>query len=282
MSILYAAVAASSPYKPRFSRSKFLYIFQCSDRQYGHHPPKQARPPSRKTERCLWTWGYWPGFGWWASTLTSSKIHILIKFQKCLVGFCALSVSNISPVSTQLSPVVLQGYMYLTNSYMCFFAHMPSREVSSFFNNSFSSLTASQKDQILKSGSLNKRAQRTKRWIKHWFILKNDALSWYQSSSVRSSSLPTDTTWFWIQRIRIFHMVSLTFAMQSLVSPQAIRISVYELARRRWYYLQIPFLVEKNGLKLSEKLYSKPKTWVILLKYLIFCFMHTFSFLTSF
>ena len=36
----------------------------------------------------------------------------------------------------------------------------------------------------MKSGLLTKKAQRTKRWIKHWFILKNDALSWYQSSSV--------------------------------------------------------------------------------------------------
>ncbi|TFK30745.1 hypothetical protein FA15DRAFT_662784 [Coprinopsis marcescibilis] len=65
-----------------------------------------------------------------------------------------------------LRSVLLQGYMYLTNNYLCFFAHMPTRE-----------------DQILKSGSLSKKAQRTKRWIKHWFILKNDALSWYQSSS---------------------------------------------------------------------------------------------------
>ncbi|KAJ3786365.1 glycosyltransferase family 1 protein [Lentinula aff. detonsa] len=65
-----------------------------------------------------------------------------------------------------LRSVLLQGYMYLTNSFLCFFAHMPSRE-----------------DQVLKSGSLNKKAQRTKRWIRHWFVLKNDALSWYQSSS---------------------------------------------------------------------------------------------------
>ncbi|KAF8746324.1 hypothetical protein AX14_000107 [Amanita brunnescens Koide BX004] len=65
-----------------------------------------------------------------------------------------------------LRSVLLQGYMYLTNSTLCFFAHMPSRE-----------------DQVLKSGFLNKKAQRTKRWIKHWFILRNDALSWYQSSS---------------------------------------------------------------------------------------------------
>ncbi|KAG8220047.1 glycosyltransferase family 1 protein [Butyriboletus roseoflavus] len=65
-----------------------------------------------------------------------------------------------------LRSVLLQGYMYLTNSHLCFFAHMPSRE-----------------DQILKSGTLSKRATRTKRWIKHWFVLKNDTLSWYQSSS---------------------------------------------------------------------------------------------------
>jgi sterol 3beta-glucosyltransferase len=39
-------------------------------------------------------------------------------------------------------------------------------------------------DQVLKSGSLNKKTQRTKRWLKHWFVLKNDVLSWYQSSSV--------------------------------------------------------------------------------------------------
>ncbi|CAL1696325.1 unnamed protein product [Somion occarium] len=65
-----------------------------------------------------------------------------------------------------LRSVLLQGYMYLTDSYLCFFAHLPSRE-----------------DQVLKSGALSKRAQRTKRWIKHWFVLKNDVLSWYQSSS---------------------------------------------------------------------------------------------------
>lgn len=41
---------------------------------------------------------------------------------------------------------------------------------------------------MLKSGSLHKKAQRTKRWVKHWFILKNDALSWYQSSSVSVQS----------------------------------------------------------------------------------------------
>ncbi|KIP06915.1 glycosyltransferase family 1 protein [Phlebiopsis gigantea 11061_1 CR5-6] len=65
-----------------------------------------------------------------------------------------------------LRSILLQGYMYLTDSHLCFFAHMPLRE-----------------DQVLKSGWMNKRAARTKRWIRHWFILKNDVLSWYQSSS---------------------------------------------------------------------------------------------------
>ncbi|KAI0374478.1 hypothetical protein BV20DRAFT_1118483 [Pilatotrama ljubarskyi] len=65
-----------------------------------------------------------------------------------------------------LRSVLLQGYMYLTDAYICFFAHLPSRE-----------------DQVLKSGSLLKKAQRTKRWIRHWFVLKNDVLSWYQSAS---------------------------------------------------------------------------------------------------
>ncbi|KAG2156507.1 glycosyltransferase family 1 protein [Suillus bovinus] len=65
-----------------------------------------------------------------------------------------------------LRSVLLQGYMYLTNSHLCFFAHMPTRE-----------------DQILKSGTLSKKANHTKRWTKHWFVLKNDALSWYHSSS---------------------------------------------------------------------------------------------------
>lgn len=65
-----------------------------------------------------------------------------------------------------LRSILLQGYMYLTNTHLCFFAHLPSRE-----------------DQVLKSGTLNKKAQRTKRWNKHWFVLKDDVLSWYHTST---------------------------------------------------------------------------------------------------
>ncbi|KAG9015195.1 Sterol 3-beta-glucosyltransferase [Tulasnella sp. JGI-2019a] len=65
-----------------------------------------------------------------------------------------------------LRSVLLQGYMYVTAKHLCFFAHMPARE-----------------DQVLKSGSLSKKASRTKMWNKHWFVLKNDVLSWYSSSA---------------------------------------------------------------------------------------------------
>lgn len=82
--------------------------------------------------------------------------------------------------------IVLQGYMYLTNTHICFFAHIPSREVRRGANQRLfcGGLTGLQ-DQVLKSGTLNKKAQRTKRWNKHWFVLKDDVLSWYHSSSVR-------------------------------------------------------------------------------------------------
>lgn len=72
-----------------------------------------------------------------------------------------------------LRSVLLQGYMYVTTKHLCFFAHMPARE-----------------DQVLKSSSLSKKASRTKRWNKYWFVLKNEVLSWYSSSAV---------SWLWGQ-----------------------------------------------------------------------------------
>lgn len=57
---------------------------------------------------------------------------ILMKFgPRCLVGCSDQSVSNTHLFDDDwlILLVVLQGYMYLTNSYLCFFAHMPTREV---------------------------------------------------------------------------------------------------------------------------------------------------------
>jgi sterol 3beta-glucosyltransferase len=59
--------------------------------------------------------------------------------QKCHVGYCALSVRSfiLCAVALLMTPSVLQGYMYLTNSYLCFFAHMPTREVGNLPTTSY-------------------------------------------------------------------------------------------------------------------------------------------------
>lgn len=59
----------------------------------------------------------------------------MLVVKKCHVGYYAQYVSTLFTAVKRCriqSTIVLQGYMYLTNSYLCFFAHMPSREVCSF------------------------------------------------------------------------------------------------------------------------------------------------------
>jgi len=63
----------------------------------------------------------------------SPNYKLTYMFQKCHAGYCDQSVSIfricISLDLKLMTNAVLQGYMYLTNSHLCFFAHMPSREV---------------------------------------------------------------------------------------------------------------------------------------------------------
>ncbi|ORY29024.1 hypothetical protein BCR39DRAFT_559323 [Naematelia encephala] len=61
---------------------------------------------------------------------------------------------------------MLKGYMYLTRRHLCFFAHMPHRE-----------------NLVVKTGPLYKKASRTKLNTKFWVVLKNDVLSWYESTA---------------------------------------------------------------------------------------------------
>ncbi|ODN84084.1 hypothetical protein, variant [Cryptococcus amylolentus CBS 6039] len=62
--------------------------------------------------------------------------------------------------------VMLKGYMYLTKRHICFFANMPDEN-----------------NLLVKSGPLYKKASRTKLNTKFWVVLKNDVLSWYESTS---------------------------------------------------------------------------------------------------
>nr|XP_019049094.1 sterol 3-beta-glucosyltransferase [Kwoniella bestiolae CBS 10118]OCF28024.1 sterol 3-beta-glucosyltransferase [Kwoniella bestiolae CBS 10118] len=65
-----------------------------------------------------------------------------------------------------LRSVMLKGYMYLTKRHICFFANMPDKE-----------------NLVVKTGPLYKKASRTKLNTKFWVVLKNDVLSWYESTA---------------------------------------------------------------------------------------------------
>ncbi|WVF70804.1 hypothetical protein IAT40_005598 [Kwoniella sp. CBS 6097] len=65
-----------------------------------------------------------------------------------------------------LRSVMLKGYMYLTKQHICFFANMPDKE-----------------NLVVKTGPLNKKASRTKLNTKFWVVLRNDVLSWYESTA---------------------------------------------------------------------------------------------------
>lgn len=62
--------------------------------------------------------------------------------------------------------VLLQGFLYLTTGHLCFYAYLNSKE-----------------GQNVRSGTMTKRNSRTRLYQKFWFVLKDDVLSWYPSST---------------------------------------------------------------------------------------------------
>lgn len=121
-----------------------------------------------------------------------------------------LSALNLSPV--------LQGYLYLTNAHLCFFAHIPSKEVTLCFHLLIKLIPP--QDQILKSGSLQKK-NRTKRWTKFWFVLKNDAVLWYNSSSVSNLSRHPPTPYILLK-------------IGPLFSSRCLEFTICHLLRTHW------------------------------------------------
>lgn len=57
--------------------------------------------------------------------------------------------------------------MYLTTGHICFYAYLPHKEGAT-----------------VRSGTLSVRGSKTRRYYKHWFILKDAVLAWYPSSTV--------------------------------------------------------------------------------------------------
>ncbi|GJN87689.1 hypothetical protein Rhopal_000644-T1 [Rhodotorula paludigena] len=62
--------------------------------------------------------------------------------------------------------ILLQGFLYLTAGHLCFYAYLAQKEGAT-----------------IRSGSLSVRSSRTRRYRKHWFVLKDSVLSWFPSST---------------------------------------------------------------------------------------------------
>jgi len=65
-----------------------------------------------------------------------------------------------------LQSVLLQGYMYITEKHVCFYAYLPKKE----------SVTS-------KSGYLGKRGRNNPRFNRYWFQLRGDVLTYYLDQS---------------------------------------------------------------------------------------------------
>ena len=63
-----------------------------------------------------------------------------------------------------LQSVLLQGYMYITQKHICFYAYLPKK----------SNITA-------KSGHLSKRGRSNPKYNRYWFVLKGDVLTYYSN-----------------------------------------------------------------------------------------------------
>ena len=62
--------------------------------------------------------------------------------------------------------ILLQGRLFLTEGHVCFYAYLAKKEGAT-----------------LRSGSLSVRGAKTRRYYKHWMVLKDGALAWYPSST---------------------------------------------------------------------------------------------------
>lgn len=65
-----------------------------------------------------------------------------------------------------LQSVLLQGYLYITEKHLCFYAYLPKKS-----------------NVVAKSGYLSKRGRQHLRYHRYWFTLKGDVMSYYNDPS---------------------------------------------------------------------------------------------------
>lgn len=90
-----------------------------------------------------------------SSSALSTRLMEMFGFErpeKVLVEYaCAL-----------LQSMLLQGYMYVTEGHICFYAYLPKKSTTA-----------------IKSGFLSKRGRKNPKFNRYWFVLKGDVLSYY-------------------------------------------------------------------------------------------------------
>ncbi|KAK6363189.1 Sterol 3-beta-glucosyltransferase [Orbilia blumenaviensis] len=94
-----------------------------------------------------------------SSTALSEKV-------KSIFGLSELEEVQSEYPCWLLKTVLLQGYLYITDRHICFFAYMPKHQ-----------------DAVLKSGHFYKRGRKNPRYSRFWFTLKGDVLSYYATAS---------------------------------------------------------------------------------------------------
>lgn len=94
-----------------------------------------------------------------SASLLSTRLMQMFGFQKP-------EKVNVEYACSLLQSMLLQGYMYVTEGHICFYAYLPKKSTVA-----------------IKSGYLHKRGKKNPRYNRYWFSLKGDVLSYYADPS---------------------------------------------------------------------------------------------------
>ncbi|KAL2868608.1 UDP-glucose:sterol glycosyltransferase [Aspergillus lucknowensis] len=83
-----------------------------------------------------------------------------------MFGFNAPEKVIVEYACSLLQSMLLQGYMYVTERHICFYAYLPRKST-----------------EVIKSGWIHKRGRKNPKYSRYWFSLKGDVLSYYADPS---------------------------------------------------------------------------------------------------
>ncbi|PYH40546.1 UDP-glucose:sterol glycosyltransferase [Aspergillus saccharolyticus JOP 1030-1] len=95
----------------------------------------------------------------------SSGTPLSIRLKE-MFGFEAPEKVVVEYACSLLQSMLLQGYLYVTEGHICFYAYLPRKSTV-----------------IIKSGHLYKRGKKNPKYNRYWFLLKGDVLSYYADPS---------------------------------------------------------------------------------------------------